>query len=71
MQSIVKMTLAACRVNVGLNQKEAAEKLGISNKTLCAWENGDSFPSADKIEKLCDLYGVTYDHINFLPNRSL
>ena len=69
MQNIVKMTLAAARVNVGLSQKEAAEKLGVSNKTLCAWENYQSFPGADMIPKICDLYGVIYDHINFLPNN--
>lgn len=71
MQVIVKMTLAACRVNVGMSQKEVAKALNISNKTLGNWENGISFPPADMIEKLCELYGVSYDHINFLPNRSL
>ena len=66
---IVKMTLEAARRNVGLTQKEAAEKLGISNKTLCDWENYRTFPGADMIPKICDLYGVTYDHLNFLPKN--
>ena len=66
-----KLTLKAARVNAGYSQKEAAEKLGISNKTLCAWENGCSFPKADKIDKICELYGVHYDHINFLTTDSL
>jgi DNA-binding XRE family transcriptional regulator len=44
MVNIVKMTLEAARRNVGLTQKEAAEKLGISNKTLGSWENGITFP---------------------------
>lgn len=68
---MVQMTLEAARVNAGLKQKEAAEKLGISNKTLGSWENGITFPPADMIPKICDLYGVSYDHINFLPKRSL
>jgi len=71
MAVIVKMTLEAARVNAGLLQKEAAEKLGISNKTLGKWENYESFPGADMIPKICDLYGVTYDHINFLPKHPL
>ena len=71
MADIVKMTLEAARRNVGLTQKGAAEKLGISNKTLGSWENGITFPPADMIPKICDLYGVSYDHINFLPKCSL
>ena len=71
MQNNVQMTLEAARVNAGLTQKEAAEKLGISNKTLSSWENYQSFPGVDMIPKICDLYGVTYDHINFLPKCPL
>ena len=62
---IVKFTLAAARVNAGLSQKEAAQKLGISNKTLCSWENYASFPGADMIPVICNLYGIPYDQINF------
>ena len=62
-----KITLSAARVNAGYSQKEAAELLGISNKTLCNWENGKTFPDQPMIEKICKLYGVTYDMINFAP----
>ena len=68
---VVKITLKAARVNAGLNQKDAADKLGVSNTTLCNWENGASFPDAQQIEKICDLYGVSYDNLNFLPNNPL
>lgn len=62
-----KITLSAARVNAGYSQKAAAELLEISNKTLCNWEKGKSFPDQPMIEKLCKLYGVTYDMINFAP----
>ena len=62
---IVKFTLASARVNAGLSQKTAAEKLGISNKTLCKWEKYESYPGADMIPKICELYGIPYDQINF------
>ena len=68
---VVKMTLRAARVNVGLGQKEAAERLGISNKTLGNWEKGITFPPVDKIPAICELYGVSYDNLNFLPCDSL
>lgn len=66
-----KMSLKALRVNAGLTQKQVAEKLNKSNKTICNWENGISYPDALDIEKICLLYGVTYDCINFLPCNSL
>lgn len=62
-----KITLSAARVNAGYSQKKAAELLGVSNTTLCSWEKGKTFPDQPMIEKICKLYGVTYDMINFVP----
>ena len=67
----IKITLAAARVNAGINQKDAAERIGVSNKTLGNWENGESFPDALQIEKICELYGIPYDNLNFLPSNPL
>lgn len=65
-----KITLKAARVNAGLSQKEAANKLNISNKTLCNWENGVSTPKVEKIDAICSLYGVSYDAINFFAQNN-
>lgn len=64
---MTKITLASARVNAGYSQKAAAELLGISNSTLCNWEKGKTFPDQPMIEKICNLYGVSYDMINFVP----
>lgn len=66
-----KITLEAARVNAGYTQKGAAKLLCVSNKTLQNWENGKTYPNADKISEICTLYDIPYDVINFLPNRSL
>ena len=66
-----KISLEAARRNAGLSQKDAAKALKISNTTLGKWEMGKSYPTADKIPEICELYGVHYDNINFLPKRSL
>ena len=66
-----KISLEAARRNAGLSQKDAAKALKISNTTLGKWERGESFPTADKIPKICELYNVHYDNLNFLPKRSL
>ena len=68
---MVKMTLKAARVNAGLNQKEAADRLDVSNGTLCNWENGVTFPNVEQVEKICALYGVSYDNLIFLPTNPL
>ena len=68
---MAKITLRAARVNAGLKQKEVAEMLGISNKTLSSWESGDSYPRADQVARLCSLYRLSYNDINFLPADTL
>lgn len=68
---MVKISLKAARVNANLSQKEAAKVLKISNATLCKWEKGEAFPSTAQVPKICDLYKLPYDSINFLPNDSL
>ena len=68
---MLKISLKSARVNADLSQKEVARELGISNKTLCSWEKGLSFPDAKQISSLCELYHVSYDNIKFLPDNSL
>lgn len=68
---MVKISMKAARVNAGLSQKEAADGLGVSNKTIGNWENGITYPPADKIPEICELYGLSYDNLNFLPSDSL
>ena len=66
---MIQITLEAARVNAGYSQKEAAEKLGVSNCTLLRWEKGISMPKANQIVAICGLYGVPYDMLIFLPNQ--
>ena len=65
-----KISLKAARVNKGLTQKEAAERLGVGNKTLWMWENNVSIPKADKIDSICELYGVPYDNLIFFAKEN-
>ena len=64
---MIKLTLKAARVNSGLTQKQASVLLGISNKTLCNWEKGLAFPTPKHIDRICRLYGVSYDDLTFRP----
>lgn len=62
----MKMTLKALRVNAGLTQQEAADKIGVFIGTLRNYESGKTSPDPVAIGKMCDLYGVAFDNINFL-----
>lgn len=42
---------------------EAAEKLGVSQPTLSAWEGERKSPGLDNLENMADLYGVTTDFL--------
>lgn len=68
---MAKMTMRAARVNAGLDQKTAASSLSVSNKTLSNWEAGKSFPKANKIIEICELYGISYDDLIFLNSNPL
>ena len=60
------LTLKGARVNAGLTQKEAGEKLGVTSVTLSNWEKGKTFPKVDQIFRLADLYGVSVNDFIFL-----
>ena len=46
-----------------LKLTETAQKLGISQPTLSAWENERKSPSVDGLERMADLYGVSTDYL--------
>lgn len=71
MSGSFRITLAAARVNAGLTQKGVCERLGMAEKTLINWESGKTLPSVDNAQKLCDLYGVKLDDINFCPKSRI
>ena len=61
-QSIGEFMATLRRAN-GFTQQEVADKLGISNRTLSAWERGTAMPDILLLPALADLYGVTADEI--------
>jgi len=67
MRQMPKMTLKAARVNVGLSQKEAGKRLGVSEDVVSNWERGISFPDVIQLGKIESVYKVSYDNLIFLP----
>lgn len=64
-----RISLAAARVNSNLNQKEFAEKLGVSLATITNWEKGKTEPDASQLRKISQLSGIPMDII-FVPKES-
>ena len=65
------ISLKALRVNAGLDQRKAAEQIGVTPETLGKWENGKTFPNVPQITKLENLYGVKFADIDFCAKSSL
>ena len=55
--------IAARRRERGMTQRELAEALGLSNRTISKWECGDGLPDLSNILPLCELLGVTADEL--------
>ena len=51
--------IAALRKEQNLTQEQFAEKLGVSNRSVSRWENGNTLPDLSLMEKICRITGVT------------
>lgn len=66
----MQISLKAARVNAGLTQREAAERIGVDVSTIVKWEAGKTSPKATQLQKLCDVYGVDSVDSLFLCQKS-
>lgn len=55
--------LAILRKSKGMTQQDAADRLGVSNKTVSSWETGASSPDISLLPAIAELYGVTCDEL--------
>jgi transcriptional regulator with XRE-family HTH domain len=55
--------IAALRRANGMTQKELAEKLYVSDKTVSRWECDESTPELSLIPVIADIFGITSDEL--------
>ena len=55
--------LKNARIEAGLTQEKAAEKIDVSRQTISNWENEKSYPDIISIIALSDLYSVSLDEL--------
>lgn len=58
LKTLRKLTLRAARVNAGLSQKEAADKLEIARSTLSRIERKNGIARVGFLEKMASVYGI-------------
>ena len=46
-----------------LTQDELAEKLGVTNRAISKWENGNCMPDSGIIPDLCKILGITINDL--------
>ena len=66
-----KISMAAARVNAGLNQQEMADRLGIDRSSYIRYEKGESFMRMDMAWVFSEYVGIPFAYIDFcLPKNT-
>ena len=55
--------IAYNRKNKGLTQEQLGEKLGVTNKTISRWENGNYMPDLSLLKPLSEELGITLNEL--------
>lgn len=66
---MTKISLKAARINTGLTQAQAAEKLGFKRSSIIAYEQGKRVPKLDIAYKFSELYNVDIADIDFFRHE--
>lgn len=59
MDNVIGENIRKYREQIGLNQKQLAEMVGVSNSRLSNWEQGINNPPADFLGDLCDALNIS------------
>ena len=51
------------RIESEMSQEKLAELIGVSTRTLQAWEAGDGYPRLPMLISLADVMGVSIDYL--------
>jgi transcriptional regulator with XRE-family HTH domain len=55
--------IAALRHESKITQEELGEKIGVTNKTISRWENGNYLPSVEMLQLLSDIFSVSINEL--------
>lgn len=55
--------MAACRKRKKMTQRQLAEKLGVTDRSVSNWENGVCLPDASLYHSLCELLQISIEEL--------
>lgn len=55
--------IADMRKKQGLSQKQLADEVGVTDKSVSKWETGKSLPEISKMESLCDILHISINEL--------
>ena len=55
--------LGELRKEKGFTQEQLGEQLGVTNKTVSRWENGNYLPPVEILQLLSELYGISINEL--------
>lgn len=55
--------IARRRKVLGISQEALAEKMDVSRQAVAKWENGQAFPTAERLTRLCRVLEVTPEEL--------
>ena len=55
--------IAELRRRAGLTQEALGEKIGVTNKTISRWENGDYMPNIEMLQRLAEEFSISISEI--------
>ena len=60
---MIGIFLGQLRKEKGFTQEQLGEKLGVTNKTVSRWENGNYLPPVEILQCLSEMYGISINEI--------
>ena len=60
---VIGKFLKELRKEKDMTQEELGDKIGVTNKTISKWENGNYMPPIDVLMLLSEMYGVSINEI--------
>lgn len=57
----LKENLKIYRKSMGIKQIDFAKCLGVSQKDISRWENGERTPNVENLKKICEVLNVSAD----------
>lgn len=60
-RSTFAKNLRLLRISHGISQTELADRLGVNQRTISAWETGICEPDLNTLSKICSVFNEDYN----------